>query len=427
MADESFWLRRARREALRFNAGWWLQMFLPWVVGLGIAASAGILALRSADREPRWALPLVGVLALAGVLVSLLLARKKFLTRREALVRLDADLRLHNRLTAAASGIGEWPAQRQGASLSLRWNWSALIWPPAAALALVFAATLIPLPEAKARTAAAKAEPPAWTATQEKLEELRKDELVQPEAVEEMQASLDALRKQPSDQWFRHESLEAGDNLQTQLGQSLADLQKNLETSLGALEAAREIEQSQLQALGQPLDQALSEALQGMELGKLPLDEKMLSRLKGLDASKIRQLTAAEWKALSERMKAGIGTCSGGQCQGDKAGNTLLALIASQQGNGGVSRGPGTAPLTLSDQETQLGTTKTEAVQNDDLSRAALGDLMGLGTGEHKVDKTADAGPQAGGALSAAGTGSEAVWQQTATPAEQGALRKFFQ
>jgi hypothetical protein len=427
MAHASFWLRRARREALRFNAGWWLQMFLPWVMGLGITASIGILALRSADREPAWALPALAALVCAGLAASFFLARSRFLTRRDALVRLDADLRLHNRLTAAAQGIGDWPAPEERAALALHWHWRALLWPPFAALALVFAAAVIPLPDAQAKNTTAQAEPPAWTATQEKIESLRKDEIVQREAVEELQASLDALRKQPSDQWFRHESLEAGDNLQTQLDQSLADLQKNLETSLGALEAAREIEQSQLQALGQPLDKALGEALQGMEMGTLPLDEKMLSQLKKLDASQIRQLTASEWKTLSERLKQGIGTCSGGQCQGDKAGSTLLALILSQPGQGGISRGPGAAPLTLSDYESQLGTTHTEAVQNDDLSRAALGDLMGLGIGEHKVDKTAASGPQAGGAMSAAGAGSEAVWQQTATPAEQAVLKKFFQ
>jgi hypothetical protein len=31
---QAFWLQRARREALRFNLGWWLQLFLPWVFGL---------------------------------------------------------------------------------------------------------------------------------------------------------------------------------------------------------------------------------------------------------------------------------------------------------------------------------------------------------------------------------------------------------
>lgn len=427
MAHDSFWLRRARLEALRFNAGWWLQMFLPWVVGLGLAAALGILALRSADREPAWMLPALAGLACAGLAASFFLSRKKFLTREEALVRLDADLRLHNRLTAAAQGVGDWPAPRENAALALRWHWPSLLWPPLAALTLAAAALVIPLPDAQAKTTSAQAEPPAWTATQEKIEALRKDETVQPEAVEEFQASLEALRKQPSDHWFRHESLEAGDHLQTQLDQSLADLQKNLETSLGALEAAREIEQSQLQGLAQPLDKALAEALRGLELGRLPLDEKLLSQLKKLDAAKVRQLTAAEWKALSERLKQGIGTCSGGQCQGDKAGSTLLALILGQPGQGGISRGPGAAPLTLSDSESRLGTTATEQVRNDDLSRAALGDLMGLGTGEHQVDKTAAASPQSGGTMSSAGTGSEAVWQQTATPAEQTVLKKFFQ
>lgn len=425
--NESFWLRRAQREAWRFNTGWWLQMFLPWIIGVGILASVSILALRSADQNPYIIAIPVAVLGLAGVVTSLVLARRKFLTRAEALTRLDADLRMRNRLSSAVQGVGDWPQRRDDAALALRWKWSALLWPPAAAFALVCAALVIPLPEASAKPVLATTEPPAWTSTQEKLEALRKDEIVQRESVEQFQAALDALRKQPSDQWFRHESLEAGDNLQNQLGQSLANLQKNLETSLGALEASREIEQAQLQALGQPLDKALSDALQNMELGKLPLDEKLLSQLKNLDASKIQKMSAAEWKQLTERMKAGIGTCSNGLCKGDKAGSNLLALILSQTGNGGVDRGPGTAPLTLSDHETDLGTTKTEAVKNDDLSRAALGDLTGLGKGEHKVDKDAASGPQAGGAMSAAGSGSEAVWQQAATPAEQGALKKFFQ
>lgn len=426
--NESFWLRRAQREAWRFNAGWWVQFFLPWVIGLGILTSVSILALRSADRDPAALLVPVAGIVVAGLLVSLMKARRRFLSRADSLARLDADLHLHNRLSSASSGVGDWPQRREEAALALRWNWTALLWPPAAAFALVCAALLISLPDASSTgTTLAKAEPPAWTSTQEKLEALRKDEIVQRESVEQFQAALDALRKQPSDEWFRHESLEAGDNLQSQLTQSLADLQKNLETALGALEAAREIEQVQLQAMAQPLDKALSESLEAMELGKLPLDDKMLSQLKGLDASKIRKLSAEDWKKLSDAMKAGVGTCSGGFCKGENAGSNLIALIMNQAGRGGVTRGPGTAPLTLSDQESNLGTTKTEAVKNDDLSHAALGDLMGLGSGEHKVDKSVDTTSQSGGTMSAAGTGSEAVWQQTATPAEQGALRKFFQ
>ena len=423
--NKIFWLRRARREALRFNLGWWVQMFLPWVIAAGVLAAIGILALRSANQPAAPAAVAATGIILLGTIAALIIARKRFLTRSEALTRLDADLSLKNRLTSAAAGVGDWPASRPDAALSLRWKLTSLLWPPALSLMLAAAAFLIPLPEGLARSTKAAAEPPSWTGTQEKIDALRKDEIVQQESVEELQKSLDALRKQPSDQWFRHESLEAGDHLQTQLGQSLGDLQKNIEQALGALEASRQIEQSQLQALGQPLDDALKQALQGMELGKLPLNEQMLAQLKNLDPSKIRQLSAEEWKKLSEKLKAGVSTCSGGFCQGDKAGNALLALILAQHG-GGVSRGPGTAPLALKANETQLGTTKTEAVKNDDLSNAAIGDLMGLGTGKHKVDEKNWSGPQSGGGMSSNGSGGEAVWQQGATPAEQEALKRFF-
>jgi hypothetical protein len=421
---QAFWLQRARREALRFNLGWWLQLFLPWVFGLGIISSVGILALRTANQGI-WGLAIAAALtAFAGMLSALLVARGKFLSPSEALVRLDADLRLHNRLSSAAQGVGDWPSPQSHASLALRWNWASLLRPPLIAIALVLAATVVPLPESRSKSAAATAEPPSWQAMQVRLDALKKIEIVQPEAIESLQSSLDALRKQPADKWYRHESLEASDQLQTQLEQSLGELQKQLETALGAMEAARKIEQSQLQAMKQPLDNALGQALQNLELGKFPLDGQTLSQLKSLDTSKIRQLSAAEWQSLSEKMKAGIATCSNGYSSGENAGETLLALISSQ--GGGISRGPGAAPLALKEDKTQLGTTKNEPIQNDDLSRAAIGDLMGLGAGNHQVDESAWTGPQVGGANSSVGSGGDAAWEQAATPAEQEALRRFF-
>lgn len=424
--NKEFWLQRARREAFRFNFGWWLQKFIPWIIGLGLAGAVVTLALRTAGHEPTAAGVAVLAGALVGSIVAWLQARGKFLNTNEALTRLDADLRLRNRLTSATQGVGDWPRPDDNAALALRWNWKSLWWPPTTALLLALAALLIQLPDGNAKATAAKVGPPAWTTTQEKLDELRKEEFVQEEAVDEFQKALEALRKQPSDEWFRHESLEASDHLQSQLDQSLGELQKNLETALGALEASREMEDSQLKALGQPLDEALQKALQGLEMGKLPLDEKLLAQLKKLDVSKIRQLSAEECKKLGDKMKMGIGTCSNGFCKGDKAGATLLALIG-KPGSGGVDRGPGAAPLTMKGYETQLGSTETETVSNEDLSNAAVGDLMGLGTSKHEVDKNSWNGPQAAGVISSTGSGGEAVWEQSATPGEQQALQRFFQ
>jgi hypothetical protein len=422
--NRSFWLQRASREALRFNLGWWLQLFLPWVFGLGILSSVGILALRTANQDILGLAIAAALVGFAGMLFALLLARRRFLSATEALARLDADLRLNNRLSSAAQGVGDWPSPQSHASLALRWNWASLLRPPLIAMALVLAATVVPLPEGRFKAVAATAEPPAWQAMQVRLDALKKVEIVQPEAVESLQSSLNALRRQPADKWYRHESLEASDQLQTQLEQSLGELQKQLETALGAMEAARKIEQSQLQAMKQPLENALGQALQSLELGKFPLDGQTHFQLKSLDTSKVRQLSAAHWQSLSEKIKAGISTCSNGYSSGENAAEDLLALISSQ--GGGISRGPGAAPLALKEDKTQLGTTKNEPIQNDDLSRAAIGDLIGLGAGKHQLDESAWTGPQAGGANSSAGLGGDAAWEQAATPAEQEALRRFF-
>jgi hypothetical protein len=82
--------------------------------------------------------------------------------------------------------------------------------------------------------------------------------------------------------------------------------------------------------------------------------------------------------------------------------------------------------LMLKADQTQLETTQTEAVRNDDLSRTALGDLAGSSASEPQADTTAWRSGQSGGANSSAGTGGETVWDQVATPAEQEALRRFF-
>lgn len=424
VVNEQFWLKRARREALRFNLAWILQALLPWVIALGLGAAVLILALRTAGvSELFFVWVFVGSVVLVGLGSSWYFSRRKFLSQADALARLDADLRLNNRLIAASHGVGEWPASLTAAALALQWNWRALVWPPLLSVFLLLAALWIPVPALAAAKSIPRVEPSSWTATQKKIEALREEEVVQPEAIEELQQALDALRKQPGEQWFRHESLEAGDHLQAQTEQSMSALQKNLQAALTALEAARQIEQSQVAALSDPINDALQQSLSGMEVGALPLDEKLLKELKKMDASKIRQLSAEQYKELADRLKKGAGT--GGKEGFEKDG--LLALIyGSDPGSGGVNRGPGAAPLTLKDNETQLGTTKTETLQNEDLSHAALGDLMGLGAGEHRVDKANWQGPEQGGGMVSPGSGGEAVWDQAATPAEQEALRRFF-
>lgn len=423
---ETFWLARARREALRFNLGWWVQFFLPWVFGLGIVGSVCVLGLRSFNRD------LVGVsvaallVVLAGVVVSYFLARKMFLSTPESLARLDADLGLHTRLSSANHGVGDWPAPRPRARLALTWNWTRLLAAPLVAMALVVAAVFIPLPKGQSKPAGPAAAPPSWDAIQTRLDALEQSDIVEAEALEDYRKSLEALRNQSPDQWFEHESLEATDQLREQVEQSAGKLSEQLETALSAMEAARNADALQSQALGDSLNKALDQTIHSIERGALPLNERTLAQLKGLDASRARQLSSEQWKSLSDKMKAGIATSPSDDPGRGQTRKAAFAPIADQ-GDGEPARGPGTAPLMLKADQTQLGTTQTETVQNDDLSHAALGDLAGLSASEPQADGATWRSGQSGGANSSTGTGGETVWDQVATPAEQEALRRFFQ
>jgi hypothetical protein len=425
-SDRAFWLRRARREAFRFNFGWWVQLFLPWVFGLGILGAVGMLVLRTVSQGIGGFAIAASCLALAGMAFAWFLARKRFLSPVEALARLDADLGLLNRLSSAFQGIGDWPSPRPHANLALHWNVGSVLKPPLIAMALVAASIVIPLPKDQSNAPPpATASPPSWDSIQVRLDALQNSEIVQTEAIDALQRSLDALRNQSADQWYRHESLEAGDQLREQIDQSAGNLQEQLEIAMGVMETARNVEKSQSQTLAHSLDNALEQTIRGMEFGALPLNEQTLSQLKGLDSSKVRQLSSGEWRSLSEKLKAGVTASSIGHSAGTKAREAVLASILGQ-GAGDVDRGPGAAPLMLKTEKTHLGTTQTESVQNDDLSRVAVGDLAGLSAAEPREDKTTWTPGHSGGENSSIGSGSEAIWDQVATPDEQEALRRFF-
>lgn len=431
--NRRFWLARARREGARFNLGWWLQFFLPWIFAIGLGGAAVLLALRTAALSTTGMLPVVGAAVLLGAIVALFRARPRFITTSDTLTRLDADLRLFNRLTVAQEGVASWPPVRSDARLALRWQWGRLFWPPAAALALALLAAFVPIPMPKASVTTAPSVPPSWTAMEEKLDVLEKTELVEEKAREEFREAVESLRERPQDQWYSHESLEASDHLKAQLNESLASLEKSLSSSLGAMEAARQMEKAQFEVLQPGLDQALQAAAQSLQNGQLPLDPKLLSQLKELgSANNVRELSADAWKKLQERMKEGVATASDGQNNGEGAAAAALAALGqgagsdgTKPGQGGTSRGPGSAPLTMAQNKTQLGTKKTETVRNDDLSRAVLGDPAGIGQGRHEIDQSLTV-PSSGGAMSSTGQGGQATWQQAATPAEQAALQRFF-
>lgn len=405
---------------MRFNLGWWIQTLLPWGIGLGLLMAGFLLIVRY------FAIPMATVFAAGGVaffiiaLATFYKARSKFMRVQDALVAIESDLCMHNALTAASHGLQDWPEFPPAARLGLRWNLKTAGFQVLGVATALLAAALIPLP-AKLPPRQVAGQPAAWDAMKQRLEEVKTAEIVEPKALEELEAALNALQAKPENDWFSHESLETTDHLQESTEAALTQLAKNLESALAAMDVSRQLESAQMAALSPELNKISTEALKALASGTMPLNEKMLSDLKALDPSTLRQLSADEWEKIKSKMMQGISTCSNGFSSGDKAGDSLLAAVLASQG--GVSRGPGSAPLALKDSETNLKTQSMERLENPDLSRAALGDLVGMGTGEHKVDESTSG---AAGTLANPSSAGDSGSTMNASPSEQKILQKFF-
>lgn len=355
--------------------------------------------------------------------------RKKFFNLRDAYVRLDGALRLHNRLTSAADGVGDWPPPYSAAAAAadgLRWRWPRIFTPLLASLAALLFAAMVPIPHDKSNDPHRREEPLSWNRVESAMETLKKEDVVSEEAIDNLKERVDELRKQPAETWYSHSSLEAGDNLQAKTEEAIRALRRDLETASSTLNAAQEngenMSGEQLQKLGDQFQQSL----QGLQLGTLPLNKELLGKLKNLDASKLQNLPPQQLAELQKSLKKGITGCQACLGQGDKEHAALVALITQQTGSGGRGGGGGPAPLGLKPTPTKLGTKKNESVTNDDLSHAAAGDLLGVSKGEHQIDPAKYTGPAAAGAIQSTGAGGEAVWKNQLTPQEREILERFY-
>ena len=429
-----FWRRRARRTAGRHNFGRVLGDFLPAALVTSAVFACALLVVRQHGQAGHGPWIVYGVsLALCAGVAAWRVARRGFSTVADALVRLEWHLGLHNRLSAAAAGVGTFPPP-QTAPDGYAFHWQKIAPPLAGALALVLAAAFIPVSRPAGDPFVPATPPESLAQTAQWLDTLQKTGLVQPPALEDFRERLEELRQQPARDWYSQSSLEAGDNLRGQTEQSLQTLQRDLRTAASSLTTMdRPPEQLTPDETKAATDQ-MQEALKGLELGNLPLNKDLLSQLKGLDPSKLKSLTPEQLEQLKEKLKNGVKITEAmlkpGK-PGDKSGEAMALVAAGETRNhnspGGPGGGKSSAPLDLHDHPTDLHTTTVEADANAaNLDHALPGDIVGVGNGEHTVDPNAYAGPAAAGATASEGTGGETVWRDDLTPAERETLGKFF-
>jgi hypothetical protein len=279
--------------------------------------------------------------------------------------------------------------------------------------------------------ASASVEPQAWQQMDTWLEKLQEEKIITPEASAEQLAKVDALRQQPNEKWFSHESLNASDTLKEQLQREIANLGRqmsNAERSLNALQNyGDKLSEAAKEQMLQEFDQALAE----MRSGTLEMDPELMQELSQMDLKNLKSLSQEQLNQLRDSLKNKGGTCDGfgenkgfvgdGRGESEKFGEGP----GQNPGNGGTDRGPGTAPLTLSKEVNDFGSGKNEGIANQDLSQAQIGSMLGLQDGKHQVDKTSTS-PTAAGATSHQGQGGQQVWRESLSPEEKAVLKRVF-
>jgi hypothetical protein len=426
----SHWQRLARRTVWKVNLGWCWQCLTPWLMAGGFIAAVVILWARTQGHPLsfRWPAWLAGLGAL--FIIGYVQARRHFIGQNQALVRLESRHHLHNALTMAQLGRGDWPPVPAAVKDGLAWRWMHLSGPLAASLGCLLLAWHIPItPEAVA--AIASVEPQSWQQMDDWLEKLQEEKIITPESSAAQQAKLDALRQQPNEKWFSHESLNASDTLKEQLQREIANMGRqmsNAERSLNALQNyGDKLSEAAKEQMLQEFDQALAE----MRSGTLEIDSKLMEELSQMDLKNLKSLSQEQLNQLRESLKNKGGTCDGfGENKGfvgDGRGESEMPGEGPGQkpGKGGADRGPGTAPLTLSKEVNDFGAGKNEGIDNQDLSRAQIGSMLGLQDGKHQVDKTST-GPTAAGATSYQGQGGQQIWRESLSPEEKAVLKRVF-
>jgi hypothetical protein len=437
-----FWQSASSALARRINLGWWLECWTVWLMAVALAGPVAVLLvrwMRPDQIRPVWIA--LAAVVIAGALVAWLTERGRFESADASRVRLEDALGMKARLSAAAAGVGEWPATVEKIAWPVRWRWQRPVAVLLFTIAMLLLSAWVPVSEGSAFKKRIIEKPSAVKDVEQWVQELRKEQAVEEKSAEEVDKKIADLLKRPVENWYEHGSLEAAGNLKEQTAAGLRELAENLADAQRAASALQAMGDSAPQAVKDSLAAGLGQAASNLAAGGIKPNEQLLQQLQNMKPSDLTGLSKEQMQKLAEQLKKNsetLGKCLG-QCQGfDPSGIPTYKIAGGKEGKdgpdgdgdpgrGGISRGRGDAEMFFKKDETNLGTKKTETVPMQlDPERAAPADVLAVTDGKHDVDKNAYQGPKQGGAIQNAGDGGSTVWQNSLMPAEREVLKRYF-
>ncbi len=406
------------------NLGFWLAGFLPLLFSAGLAQAFLLLWFRRNEIGSGFSWSLFAVILVVAAGYAGYRQRGRRYSPRDALVYLESRLGLNNALTAADNGVAPWPDPANLPPRTLpAWSWRRIAPWPAWTLAVLVLAASLPVNPAPSTPPPPPVEPIAWGEIESWFQTVEDAEIVENAALDAFREQVDALRRQPPGERYSHSSLEATDALRQRSERALRELRENLEKTARALAAADAFPDGIPSGWEAALREDLTGAITGFEEGLLRIDADLLDQIRELDIQNLSAMPEDDLKNLRECLDAGLAACDAALGDRDSEDNRLLAAFPGP----GIGKGPAPAPLSFRDDRALDAVSRRESVPNDDLSRAALGDRVGVGIGdEPDTDRPAYTGPVEPGNMAHPGGGGEAVSRESFTPDEQAVLERYF-
>jgi len=385
-AHQAYWQYRARMVVFIINACWILTLGLNLLTFIALLYIVLVVCRFGANAF--WitavAFGAIGIVALIRKIRS-----GSLMSWRDGLVLLEDRLGLESGLSSAQDGAANWPQPRKIPRLfQPRMRWFLL-----PVLAWTAAWQIQVRPESYA--SASREMPSRGEKLKETIDKIKEQNLVDPKEVEKLVKSMEALSAQDPQKLFSHESMEAMDSFQERLDAAIDANEKALKSLEDTFSAMKnqpgEMDAGQRSELNHRMDKALD----SLSSGALPLDPQLMKQLRdlsestemggnGQQAMQALQRAHEGFESLDKQGKTGSQSQSrtpGESKKGDNqgTGNQNTNGPGSQKpgngstygecekndeksqggtggknpsnndkdGNSGISRGPGEAPLNL--------------------------------------------------------------------------------
>jgi len=275
---EKVWTHHARVLSKKLNLAWWIELLnLPFTI-MAILIATTVLLARYFEVLPAYSI-IISSIIFVTIIISFIcwkFSQKKFESIDESMVRIEEKLKLKNALSAAKVGIIPWPEAPTELHTGINWHWPRTLLPSLCSLITIIFAFFIPI-GSHAEVINNHPSPDNRDRLEQSLAELKDEEIVQEDYIEEMEEKINELASK--------------------------ELQRNMQNAERTLQNLQKHGEKMNQQTKENLLDGFGKAVENLDTGSMKPNKELLDQLKQLDPEQLNQLNEEQLNQLRQNMR----------------------------------------------------------------------------------------------------------------------------